>query len=194
MPQAPGAKRLTGARNMFVAGSGHFGNGDNMIAMASTDIILRPATPADLDAINAVIERAVMTWSLPERVKRLTLPSYRYSPHDLDHLHMLVAEDRNQRVLGVATWEQANPADAPAGVKAALLHGLYVDPKRQRTRIGSRLLDAALADADRQGFVGLLVKARPEAEEFFRARGLEPLSVVNPARDYPHRFWKRISS
>jgi GNAT superfamily N-acetyltransferase len=148
--------------------------------------------PDDLDEINAVIERAVRTWQLPERVKRLTLPSYRYSQHDLDHLHLVLAEDAGRAVLGVAAWEPADTGDAPAGRSALLLHGLYVDPDRQRRGTGSRLLDAALAAATDQGFDGLLVKARPEAEGFFLARGLERLPIAEPEREYPHRFWKAV--
>lgn len=150
---------------------------------------LRPATQADLDAVNAVIERAVMAWKLPERVKRLTLPSYRYSPHDLEHLQVVVAEDSAGTVLGVAAWEPAAARDLPPGKTGLLLHGLYVDPAQQRAGVGSRLLDAALAAAREQGFDGLLVKARPEAEGFFLARGLVPLPVAEAERDYPHRFW-----
>ncbi len=154
---------------------------------------LRPATPADLDAVNAVIERAVMTWNLPERVKRLTLPSYRYHPHDLDHLHIVVAEDAGRALLGVAAWEPASARDLPAGKTGLLLHGLYVDPDRQRAGVGSRLLDAAVNAAREQGFDGLLVKAQPAAEVFFLARGLERVPAVDLARDYPHRLWKAVS-
>ena len=155
-----------------------------------TAIRLRPATPADLAAINAVIERAVMTWQLPERVKRLALPTYRYHLHDLEHLTIVVAEHSELSVIGVAAWEPANARDLPAGQTGLLLHGLYVDPDRQRAGAGSQLLDAALAAAREQGFDGLLVKARPEAEGFFLARGLRPLPVTDAERDYPHRFWK----
>jgi predicted N-acetyltransferase YhbS len=151
---------------------------------------LRPATPADLAAINAVIERAVMTWNLPERVKRLTLPSYRYSAHDLEHLHVVLVEDAGNAVLGVAAWELASARDLPAGKTGLLLHGLYVDPAQQRAGVGSRLLEAAILAAGEQGFDGLLVKARPEAEGFFLARGLTPLPVTDAERDYPHRFWQ----
>jgi len=154
---------------------------------------LRPATLADLDAVNTVIERAVMTWNLPERVKRLTLPSYRYQPHDLDHLQLKVAERAGAGIVGVAAWEPANPRDLPAGKTGLLLHGLYVDPAQQRAGIGRRLLDAAVVTARERGFNGLLVKARPEAEGFFVARGLTPLPVTDAERDYPHRFWMEIA-
>lgn len=151
---------------------------------------LRPATSVDLVAINAVIECAVMTWQLPERVKRLALPTYRYHPYDLEHLKIVVAEYTEQGVIGVAAWEPANPRDQQAGQTGLLLHGLYVDPSWQSAGVGTRLLDAAIATAREHGFDGLLVKAQPEAAEFFLARGLERLARTDPERDYPHRFWK----
>jgi hypothetical protein len=40
----------------------------------------------------------------------------------------------------------------------------------------------------------LLVKATQDAQGFFRARGLAPLPVENPQRDYPYRFWKAVGA
>ena len=59
----------------------------------SSQLELRLATSVDLGGVNAVVERAVMTWKLPERVKRLAMPSYRYAGCDLKYLHIVVAED-----------------------------------------------------------------------------------------------------
>ena len=152
-------------------------------------IALRPANKADLAAINRVIERAVQTWNLPERVKRLALPTYLYNEHDLDHLRLVVAEDSAAAVIGVAAWEDAAARDCPQGRRGLLLHGLYVDPDRQRGGAGSRLLSAAAGAARKQGYDGLLVKAQADAEGFFRAQGLQQLAVADASRDYPNRFW-----
>lgn len=149
----------------------------------------RPACAGDLAALNGVIERAISTWKLPERVKRLSLPSYRYQAHDLDHLQLVMAEDESHVPVGVAAWEPANPRDLPAGKRGLLLHGLYVDPARQHRGVGSRLLDAAAAAARAQRLDGVLVKAQAEAIGFFEACGLQRLPVDDAARDYPHRFW-----
>ena len=154
---------------------------------------LRPATAADLDAVNGVIERAIMTcWKLPERVKRLTLPSYRYQAHDLAHLQLVLVETADAGVVGVAAWEETDPGEAPAGQRDLLLHGIYVDPQQQRRGIGARLLAAAEQAARNEGFDGLLVKAQSGAESFFLAEGMQALPVKDHARDYPHRFWKPI--
>ncbi len=153
---------------------------------------LRPVTAADLPAVNRVIERAVMTWTLPERVKRLSLASYRYQPHDLDHLTLVAAELPDIGIVGVAAWEPAQARDLPPGKSALLLHGLYVDPDHQGHGIGSRLLEAAVAAAREAGCDGLLVKAQPDAVDFFAARGMERLAVADPGRDYPHRYWLAV--
>ncbi len=147
---------------------------------------------ADLDAVNALIESAVMTWDLPERVKRLSLPSYRYHAHDFDHLELVIAEAIDIGIVGIAAWEQADVGDAPAGRTALLLHGIYVAPDQHRSGIGTRLLAAGEDAARARGLDGVLVKAQPGAEGFFLALRLERLPVEDPGRDYPHRFWKPV--
>jgi GNAT superfamily N-acetyltransferase len=149
----------------------------------------RPAAAADLDAINRVVERAVMTWRLPDRVKRLSLPTYRYHSQDFEHMSLLVAVSPELGVTGVAALETADPRDLPAERTGLLLHGLFVEPDHQRRGIGSRLVNAALELVRAKGLDGLLVKAQPDAVEFFHAQGMRHLPVRDHERDYPHRFW-----
>lgn len=151
--------------------------------------LIRAALLADLPAINAVVERAVMTWKLPKRVKRLALPSYRYHALDLRHQRLLVA-DAGDGIVGVAALEEADPRDLPHPHTGLLLHGLYVDPAWQRRGIGTRLIAAACAICRETGHDGLLVKAQPDAAAFFQARGMQRLAVKDPDRDYPYRYWK----
>ena len=156
------------------------------------DTLPQPASAVDLPEINQVISAAVMQWSLPERVKRLSLPSYHYHVHDLEHLQLVVLRDEDGCIVGVAAWETASPADLPAGKRGLLLHGIYVLPEQQRQGIGSALLSAALAASQVAGMDGLLVKAQTDARAFFAAQGMQQLPVSNPQRDYPHRYWKAI--
>lgn len=150
----------------------------------------RAATEADLAAINTVVERAVMTWRLPDRVKRLALPGYRYQPHDFEHMRLLVADSAGLGITGVAALEEAVPRDLPTGHSGLLLHGLYVDPLYHGEGIGGRLLDAALEMVRERRLDGLLVKAQPEAVDFFQAMGMTRLASRDRERDYPHRFWR----
>ena len=154
---------------------------------------IRPAVEADLDSINRVIKAAVMTWELPERVKRLSLPSYYYTALDLEHLDIIVAEDDQQHIIGVAAWEPADARDTPAGSSALLLHGLYVDPPRQRQGIGRRLFEAAETAAGRHQYHGLLTRVQETASGFFLAQGMNRLPVEDPGHQYANRFWKSIA-
>ena len=163
-------------------------------AIDAAQLKLRPATAADLAAVNVVIQRAVTTWKLPERVKRLVMPTYLYTAHDLEHLHIVLAEDSAAGVVGVAAWEPAAARDCPRGLRGLLLHGLYVDPGQRRHGAGARLLSAAAAAARERDCDGVLVKAQADAEGFFRKQGLQPLAVEDAGRDYPHRFWLDLAA
>jgi len=163
-----------------------------LVAVSAHTENLRRATAADLDAINTLIEAAIGTWDLPDRVKRLSLASYRYHSLDLEHLELSVAEDATGAIVGVAAWEKADPRDAPEGARALLLHGIYVAPDLHGGGIGSRLVEVASSAARAAGFDGLLVKAHPSACGFFEACGFQRLAVTDPSRDYPHRFWRSV--
>lgn len=158
--------------------------------MSAEAIRVRQALVTDLDSINRVIEAGVMTWVLPERVKRLSLPVYCYTRQDFVHLGMVVAENRRQQILGAAAWEEADPKDAPEGRRALLLHGIYVKPSHHRQGIGRRLFTAVEAAVVERGCDGLLVKAQQDATAFFESMGMYSLPATDPLRQYAHRFWK----
>lgn len=156
---------------------------------------IRPARLADLESINRVISAAVMTWDLPERVKRLALSSYHYHAVDFAHFGMCVAE-QHDHIVGVAAWEPADPRDLPdelaVGAHGLLLHGLYVDPSHQRQGLGRLLLQPVLQAAQQASVAGVLVKAQSDAVPFFRALGWTELAVRDRVRDYPHRYWQGL--
>jgi predicted N-acetyltransferase YhbS len=159
---------------------------------ARTDSVdLRDATEEDLAAINEVIERAVMTWNLPERVKRLSLANYRYQSHDHDYLHIVAATEPSFGIVGVTAWEDASHRDLPSGKSGLLLHGLYVDPSKWHRGIGSRLLAHAMEAVREENRDGLLVKSQADAAGFFAGQGMHLLPVTDAARDYPRRYWWR---
>ncbi len=152
-------------------------------------IKIRFAKDSDLEQANAVIARAIMTWDLPARTRRLIRPLYQYDEHDLRHLTMMVAENASGDIVGVATWEPANSSDTPGGRKGLLLHGIYVSPECHRFGIGGRMIERALHTARRAGCAGVLAKSNRSAREFYQATGWQLLKVENPDRDYPYRFW-----
>ena len=131
-----------------------------------------------------------MTWALPERVKRLSLPVFRYTCQDLVHLGMVLAEDQARQIVGVAAWEEADAKDALAEYRSLLLHGIYVDASHQRQGIGRQLFGAAEAAVCQLQYDGLLVKAQQDAIGFFESLGMRRLAVEGPLHQYAHRLWK----
>ncbi len=156
--------------------------------MNPDEIVLEPLREADLPEVNAVVEQAIMGWNLPERVKRLSLPGYRYDSADLAHQQGRVARDAEGHIVGVVVWEAAPDENVPGASNVYRLHGLYVAPSRQRQGIGRRLLDAVIREVCASGADSLVIRAQADAVPFFQAMGLERLPVIDPARDYPNRF------
>lgn len=152
---------------------------------------IRKATKIDLANINQIIESAVMTWKLPERVKRLSLPSYRYTKIDLAHFEIYIAEKKGQ-IVGVAAWEEIKNSDAPDGKTGLLLHGIYVSPDNHHKGIGTQLFHSAEVAVKNKLVNGLLVKAQKDSVNFFIKLGMQELQVSDPDKDYANRFWKDI--
>jgi len=150
------------------------------------------ATKEDLDSINQLIEAAIMSWNLPERVKRLSLSSYFYTEQDLQHLEIVVAK-QDKHILAVASWEQADNKDTPENKSGLLLHGLYVHPANKNQGIGKKLLAAAEKATRDKGLNGLLVKAQADAFAYFIKQGMVQVEIQNTSRDYAHRLWKAVS-
>lgn len=157
--------------------------------MTNTEFIFRPASHTDLDAINSVIEAAVMGWRLPVRVKRLSLSVYRYSRTDIEHMQVVVAEQPGAGIVGVSACETADRQDVPEGRSALLLHGIYILPEAQNKGIGSELVRRALQLASDSNKDGLLVRAQPDATGFFQSCGMKRLPNDPATARYEHRYW-----
>ncbi len=155
-------------------------------------IKIRKANQNDLDKINNVITTAIDTWNLTERVKRISLPLYRYQQHDFKHVQIMAAEGDNDCILGIAALEQSDTSGLPDEGSSSTLQGLYVYPDHHRKGIGSLLLQSIEEIAVATATEGLLVKAQPEAVSFFEGRGFKLLPVEDTSRDYPYRLWKTL--
>ena len=160
--------------------------------MPDSVIYISNAKKTDLPAINRVIEAAIMQWNLPERVKRLSLPSYFYNEFDLEHFEIIVAKDAND-IIGVASLELADQLDTPGNQTGVLLHGLYVHPDKQDKGTGKLLIDAAEKVVRDKGLNGIIVKAQADAIGYFIKQGFSEIEMQNTSRDYAHRFWKAVS-
>lgn len=158
----------------------------------AVSISQRKPNRIDLDRINDIIKAAIDTWQLPERVKRISLPLYRYQEDDLIHMPFLVAEVVDFGIVGLAALEEIDVTELPGFRRTMLLHGLYVDPFYHRRGIATRLVESAELSACKSGVSGLLVKAQVDAVPFFCKMGFTELPVEDYSRDYGYRYWKTV--
>ena len=149
---------------------------------------LRIAGRLDLPAINTVIDLAIASWGVAERVKRLALPIYRYRQEDLDHMWLLAAEALDGVLSGVAALEEADSPDCPGPARGVLLHGIFVKPEAMGAGVGGQLLTASAGVAGALSYDGLLIKSVRQSRGFFERCGLQALPAANP-NDYPYRYW-----
>jgi len=160
----------------------------------------------DLDCINNVVAAAVMSWPMPERIKRLSVPVLSYDSEDFKHYRFVVyrqggeikggevkggevkgGEVKGGEVKGVAAWNPEAPLVTELGT-GRLLHGLYISPDCQGRGYGRDLMAAVLSEAMTLGAEGLVIKAERPSIGFFEHCGLQPLSATG-ATDYPYQFW-----
>jgi len=155
-------------------------------------VIQRKLNLFDLDRINEIIKAAIYTWQLPERVKRISWPLYRYQENDLIQMQWLIAELENFGIVGLAALEETDVMGLPDAKRALLFHGLYVDPMYHRLGVATQLVSDAELVAAKMNMSGLLVKAQVDAVPFFNKQGFTNLVVKDISRDYVYRYWKAI--
>jgi ribosomal protein S18 acetylase RimI-like enzyme len=130
-------------------------------------IRVRSASPADLDALDAIEGAA---FDAPRRASRRSLRRSLSSAHQLT----LVAEDRGTVVGYAVLWRFRH---------TWRLYSIASDPVRQGSGIGRVLLAAAIGAARRGGAVALQLEARetPALAGWYARHGFE---VIHRLPDY----------
>lgn len=153
---------------------------------------IRVASRTELPAINRVIEQAVNTWPLPERLKALTLPLLRYDAIDAGDYEFVIASC-GSAVTGVAAWDRSVVYAAGTGAHSVLLHGLYVAAAFQHRGIGRTLQDAVFERATAAGAAGVVVKAERVAAAYFERCGYQKINSSVYGFSYPYSYWRPLA-
>ena len=165
-------------------------------------------TPVDLAEINSVIAQSIQSWPTSERLKRLAMAPLQYRQPDLQDFEFLMCY-KAHACLGIAAWQPNTPLSlgntmVAAGrlgsentVKAALLHGLFVNAQAQARGIGGLLLDEFIRQARQRGFAGIFVRAERFSTSYFEHKGFHQLDDGEEPglipEDYPHRYLLAVS-
>lgn len=163
----PGVYRQSNAKPLAAAVVSSLMSPEPEIAVA-----IRPAHRSDLDAVNAVVEAAVLSWARARQLKPASLPDYGYSPADLDRCILLLVVGSQRHILGVAACGCAESREPACGGDALRLDGPYVHPDHHQSGIGPQIVAEACALARRQGRDGLLVAPRVQDQGFLQAMGM----------------------
>ena len=151
--------------------------------MTQTSLQIRPATAADLEALRAIYNDAVLN----------TTASYDYEPRSAEAqtqwfaakqangYPVLVADDGSGRAVAFASYGTFR---AWAGYRFTVEHSVYVHESFRRRGIASELLKSLLAHAAGQGLhlmVGAIDAANTGSIEMHRRLGFEPAGVLKEA-------------
>lgn len=165
-------------------------------------------TLIDLAEINSVIAQSIQSWPTSERLKRLAMAPLQYRQPDLQDFEFFMCY-KAHACLGIAAWQPDTPLSlgntmVAAGrlgsentVKAALLHGLFVNAQAQARGIGGLLLDESIRQARQRGFAGIFVRAERFSTSYFDHKGFHRLDDGEEPglipEGYPHRYLFAVS-
>lgn len=150
------------------------------------------ANASDLHTVNRAIHESLVSWGLPERVRRLATPSLSYNETDLQHMTVILMTNAEGAGIAVAAWEEASSTEMPANARGVLLHGLYVIPHYQRRGLGTRLIELVAKRLTEQRMDGMSVRAWRDSIAFFLSRGFAPMDAECRPDIYPRRLWRAL--
>ncbi len=150
------------------------------------------ADAAVIDAVNAVLEGAVVSWGLTERGHRLAVPCLRFRGEDARHVGFVTLDVGDLRPGAFAAWESI-AAGAPDGGRTAVLHGLFVLPALQGRGVGTKTLKLAEETLGEHGFNRVGLRAWRDSAPFFLGRGYRPTPGGDGAGLAPMRLCKVLT-
>ncbi|MFD5624266.1 GNAT family N-acetyltransferase [Streptomyces yangpuensis] len=124
---------------------------------------VRAARAAEAEALTGLVMRSKAHWGYDAAFLAGCAPELRIRPDEVTARRIVVAEDPQGAVLGVASLEGAAPL--------ATLGLLFVEPAAIGTGVGRLLYRDVLRRAVEQGVRRLVIDSDPHAAGFYRAMG-----------------------
>ena len=135
-------------------------------------IRIRPARAGEAADLSALCMRSKAHWGYDEDFLRRCEAELTITPERIARGRVLVAEDGNGELLGIAA---AEPLGADGTFDLALL---FIEPKAVRQRVGEQLFAAIAARIAREGAKHLRIEADPFAAGFYEKLGARRIGDV----------------
>jgi GNAT superfamily N-acetyltransferase len=150
------------------------------VGMPAPAVTLRPAVPAEADALSRLALRSKSHWGYDEQFLAACRAELTLRPEQCDGVRTVVAE-RAAVLLGFYRLDGAAPV--------AELADLFVDPAALGSGVGGLLLADAVGRARSLGIARLLIDSDPHAEGFYARMGARRVGTVAsgsiPDRELP---------
>jgi N-acetylglutamate synthase-like GNAT family acetyltransferase len=144
------------------------------------DIMIRAARAEEVVALTALCLRSKAHWGYDAEFLKASEPSLTVSQERIAEGRVLVAENKDRRLLGVAAAD-------PLKDNAFDLALLFVEPDAIRKGVGETLFAAIVALIARDGAKRLLIAADPNAENFYKRIGARRIGDA-PSEAIPDRM------
>ena len=155
-------------------------------------MLIRPARPADLAALDALFERAyprLLAPDYPPSVLVTALPRIARAQPALCASGTYWVAERDGAILGAGRWTAAAPALRPAIPGRGYVRHVVTDDRAVRQGIGRAVMQAAMTQARAAGITWLDCMATRTAVPFYAALGFVsrgPVTVtLAPGVDFP---------
>ena len=145
-------------------------------------IAIRPSTPADLAAIDALLARSypvLLKPDYPPSVLVTALPLIaRANPALVGSGRYFVADEAGA-ILAAGGWSSGDPTGGAARPGLAHIRHVVTDHRRLREGIGRALMQRVLAEAAAAGASGAECLSTRTAVPFYQAVGFTPLGPID---------------
>jgi GNAT superfamily N-acetyltransferase len=156
-------------------------------------IAIRPAIPADLGAIDALLSRAyprLLARDYPPSVLVLAIPIIsRARPELLASGTYYVAEDMDGRILGAGGWTRGAPAGGAGAPRLGHVRHFVTDDRIVRRGIARRIMERVFDEALGAGILRLDCLSTRTAVPFYAAMGFRvagPVTIpLRPGIEFP---------
>ena len=158
--------------------------------IADAEAIARVDLDAHIEAYRPIFgDEDMASVSMEETAEHWRILLGKQSPIEHEPDEVLVAE----RDGTIVAYSGIGPSGDADGSGCGEVFTLYVHPSAWRSRVGARLLGAAVGRLRQRGFADItlwVLDANERAQAFYQAQGWTPDGGTRPSRHAPHHHFR----